>query len=226
MSDTAKEDKKEDKKDDKKDKAKPAETAAAAGGGGIKALAGPILAGVVLVGVGVGLGMWLPGLIIAKPAPTDAAAAGGDAHGSPAAAHGKDPKGGHGETLLHSTGELMLDDLKSNVTGQGGRKYVVMKCSMRIASDALKKFMGGGGGGHGGGGGGDEGGEVKRILQASIEEHLKTYQLEEFSSNTIYKQLEKGFTEIVERHLRELFPDLAKDKRIVHKVTINGLLVQ
>ncbi len=222
MSDTAK----EEKKDDKKDKAKPAESAAAAGGGGIKALAGPILAGVVLIGVGVGLGMWIPGLIIAKPVPVDAPAGDGhgDAHGAEAK-HGKDPKAGHGETLLHSTGELMLDDLKSNVTGQGGRKYVVMKCSMRIASDVLKKFMGGGGGGHGGGSG-DAGGEVKRILQASIEEHLKTYQLEELSSNTIYKQLEKGFTEIVERHLRELFPDLPKDKRIVHKVTINGLLVQ
>jgi hypothetical protein len=211
MSDDAKKEKDEPKKD----------AAAAPPSGGVKAMAGPIAAGLLLVGIGVFIGNFAASFFTPPP-PPEGEAGEGAATAEDAAAQAHEQHA----SLLHSSAEMDLGDLRSNVAGQGGKRYVVMKVVLRIATDIHTQVAGGGGGGGHGGGGADPAAEVKRMIQHSFEEHLKTYSLEELNGPTIYKRLERGFAEITERELKALMPDLPKVDRIVQKVVITGLLVQ
>jgi hypothetical protein len=219
----------EDAKEDKKD-AKAAAPAAPKGGG-IKALIGPIAAGAVLVGIGVFIGNTLAGFT--KPAVTPEEAAKADK--AKAEAHATDHD--EGGSVLSHTVELDMGEIKSNVSGQNGKRYVVMNVVLRIPHELHTIISaiggGGGGGGHGGGGGEAAGGkEVLRILQAAFEDHIKTYTLDELGSANVSKRLERGFAEKTEQELRELLKDQIKKEeklkgvRLVQRVVITGLLMQ
>lgn len=211
--------------DKKKDAAPPPKDGAAAAAVPPKkanAAMGAILAGVVLLAVGAGVGVAGASLVAkwstaadAKTEDPEAAAKAKEKEA--AAAHGG---GGHG---LHGMQEVQLTEIKSNIKNQQGRRYVMVACSLYI-SDADALVLGfAGGGGHGGGK--DAGGNVKRIMQQAIEEHLKTYDLEELTGNP-YPALKKGFRDAVERAMHEVFPDVPEEHRFVERVVLTSLLVQ
>ena len=189
---------------------------------------GPLLAVVAILALGMGIGFFLSGLV--KPAATEGVVEGADGHGETGKdghAAGKDAHGAtaaHDQGLLHTSSEFELGDLTSNVRGQQGRRFVKMNCVLWVEPEVAAHLGGGGGGAHGGGGGGGE--NIKRILQAAFEEHLKTYDLDELSGPNIYRLLEKSFKEIAEREFRALFHDLKTDRPLVAKVVLTGLLVQ
>jgi hypothetical protein len=217
--------KKDEKKDDKKD------AKAAPDKGGDKAKKSPpigaILAVVVILAAGMGMGFFLSSLVKPKPKPADpvdahgAPAAGGDAHGGDAAAGHDDGKGGKAAAgtgaLLRASGEFDLEDLMSNVRGQQGRRFIKMGCVLWVESTTLKKMQSSGGAA--------PGENVKRILKAAFEEHLKTYDLEDLTGINIYKLLEKSFKEIADRELRSLFDKLPSEP-LVNRVVLTNMLVQ
>ncbi len=198
----------------KKDEAKPADGAAAAAKPKSKLPLGPILAVVLLIGGGVGLGMFLKGMLLGdKPM--------SQAEKEKAEKTAKEADH-HEESLLHSATEVNMGELLSNVRNQGGRRYIKMNLSLWLNKEAAAPFAGGGGEHGGGGGGGDE---IKRILQASLEEHLKGYDLEELTDPNIYRTLDRGFRALIEKDLHELISTPA-DKPLVSRVVITNLLVQ
>lgn len=208
------------KKDDKKAAdAKPA-------GGGIKALLGPIAAVVVLLGAGIGLGMFLANAF-SKPPATEAGAEAAGAHGG-TDGHGEAAGGaeGHGDGashgLLHGATEIILENVLANVKDQGGKRFVKVEPSIYIVSTAGAS-LGLEGGGHGGG---EVGGPIKRILKARIEEHLKQYDMDELTSQAIYKRLEKNIRDIAEKEMKAFAPDLPANTPVVVKVVLVGLAVQ
>jgi flagellar basal body-associated protein FliL len=207
------------KKDDKKAaaEAKPA-------GGGIKALLGPIAAVVVLLGAGIGLGMFLAKTFSQPPAAAagaEAGAHGSEAHGD-AAEGGEEHAEGASHGLLHGATEIVIEDIVANVKDQGGKRFAKVEPSIYVVSTAGAS-LGLEGGGHGGG---EVGGPIKRILKARIEEHLKQYDLDELTSQAIYKRLEKNIRDIAEKEMKAFAPDLPANKPVVVKVVLSGLVVQ
>lgn len=203
-----------DKKGDKKDAAKAVAPAA----GGIKALLGPILAVVVLVGAGVGVGLYLAKFFAKAPETT----------GTKTAGYGEAPHGVEGEhggehaSLLHSAKELVIEDVVANIKEQGGKRFVKIVPAFWVTTEAAAA-IGLNGGGHGGG---EVGGEIKRIIKARIEEHLKQYDLEELTSQSIYKRLEKNLKDIVDKEIKAFAPELPSAQPCVLKVVLSGLVVQ
>lgn len=216
---------KDEKKDDK------SKAAAAPAAGKKPGLGGPIAAVAVILLAGVGIGFFLSSLV--KPAPKPAAEGkeagaetGKDAHGAEAGkdAHGASAGGHAGAgSLLHSSAEFDLGDLMSNIRGQQGRRFIKMSCVVWLDAKVQAKVAGGGGG-HGGGA--TPGENVKRIIQAAFEEHLKSYDLDDLTGINIYKLLEKGFKEIAERELRGLYPEFATQPTLVSKIVLTNMLVQ
>ncbi len=203
---------------DKKDDKKAAAAAGAPAKGGVKALLGPLAAVVVLVSAGVGIGMFTAKFFAKAPA----AAAG--AHGAEhvdAAGEGEHAGGAH-ESLLHSAKEMVIEDVVANVKDQGGKRFVKIVPAFWVTTDAATA-IGLAGGGHGGG---EVGGEIKRIIKARIEEHLKKYDLEELTSPSIYKPLEKNLKDIAEKEIKAFAPELPSTKPVVLKVICGGLVVQ
>ena len=231
MSDAHKEEKKDEKKDDKK-------AAAPAGPSKLKALAGPILAVVLLVGAGIGIGVFLSGLI--APPKTKTAVEGEGGHGEAGAEAGAE--GGHGEAkgegghgdgkagehaghaLTHAFKELVLDGVIANIKDTGGKKFVKMNPIFYISPEAHLAAGLAGGGGHGGGG--EAGGDIKRILRSRLEEHLREFDLDELTGKGIYKKLEKSMRDIVEKEMHAVYPDLKNDHQVVERVLIQGMMVQ
>jgi hypothetical protein len=191
---------------------------------------GAIGAVVVLLGIGAGIGMFLSSLV--KPAPAPAAEPGTEGHGDAGkdghpgtGKGGKDGKpGDHGSILAHAVA-FPIGDLMTNVRGQQGRRFIKMTCVLWMDHDAVAKTASGGGGGHGGSGA-DPADNIKAILQAAFEEHLKTYDLEDLTSVNIYKLLERNFKEITDRELRALYPDIKSTEPIVARVVLTNMLVQ
>ena len=205
-----------DKKGDKKDAAKAAAPAA----GGLKALMGPILAVVVLVGAGVGVGLFLAKFFAKAPETAGSKTAG---HGD--TEHGIEAEGGHGgehTSLLHTAKELVIEDVVTNIKEQGGKRFVKIVPAFWVTNDAATA-IGLSGGGHGGG---EVGGEIKRIIKARIEENLKQYDLEELTSQSIYKRLEKNLKDLVDKEIKAFAPELPSTKPVVLKVVLSGLVVQ
>ena len=204
-----------DKKGDKKDAAKAAAPAA----GGIKALMGPILAVIILVGAGVGVGLFLAKFFAKAPETAGTKTAG---HGE--APHGGETEGEHGgahASLLHSAKELVIEDVVANIKEQGGKRFVKIVPAFWVTTEAASA-IGLDGGGHGG----EAGGEIKRIIKARIEENLKQYDLEELTSQSIYKRLEKNLKDLVDKEIKAFAPELPSTKPVVLKVVLSGLVVQ
>jgi hypothetical protein len=212
----------DDKHDEKKDakkgdgKAAPAE----AKGGGMKAILGPVLASLLLLGVGAGIGVYGVGLVFPPASGTGTGT--GDGHGDAAGGHAgaAGAEDGHGEdhSVLHQV-ELDLGAVKSNIIGQSGKRYIMMEVAVWLDT-ALGPSLAGGG--HGGGPT-----SVIRILKSSLEEHLASYQLADFDSEGAARILEKKFGEIVDRELRQLFPKETRPvAKLVHKVVITGRMMQ
>jgi hypothetical protein len=182
--------------------------AGAAKGGKLPGMLGPAAAVAVLLAVGIGIGVYAASLL-------KGVKAGGEAEAKVEAKHETGPS-------LESLHEIALPDLISNVRNQQGRRYIKVSCAVWLTkADAIKLgFMGGGEGGKGGGG------EVKKIIQMNLEEHLKGYDLDELTGPNIYVQLKKGFQDQAEKALRDLFPEFPPDHRFVQKVVLTNLLVQ
>lgn len=214
------EDKKEATSKEKKTgkEAAPAAAPAANAGGGLPM--GAIAAGVVLLLLGGGMGVG-GSMVMAKWA-------GGAEAKADAGAHTAAPaEGEHGkskEKTLHEMTEISIGDLMSNIRNQQGRRFVKVSCAIyMVTEDAVKLGLSAAGGGHGGG---EAGGNIKRILQQSLEEHLKNYDMDDLTGPNIYLQLKKGFRDALERTLHDTFPHEASDKRFVERVVLTNLLVQ
>jgi len=194
----------------------PATPAAATGekskGGGMM---GPLVAGVVLIALGAGVGGYVSSLFTAVKA-----------EGAAEAHTGEKKEDGH-SGIAHLT-EVAMPDLMSNVRNQSGRRYIKLSCSFWLGHEEAITvgFAGGGGGGGHGGGAGGGGSEVKRIVQMALEEHLRSYDIDELTGPNISLQLKKGFKDRIEKTLRELYPALKADHELVHRVVLTNLLVQ
>ena len=198
--------KKDDKKDDKKD-AKPAEAKPAKGGGLV-----PIIAAVaVLIAIGVG-GSWyllksLTPAPVEKPAEAHGEApAEGDAHGG----NGKAAGDGHGG-LLATGKELDPIGLKGNITGSGGTRYLTLDVGIWVPKKDHAVLN-------------DP--SVRRLIQARLEETVKTYQLEDLSSPNILARMKKDFAGAVERLLRSVQPGRTVEDKFVLETTVTNLLTQ
>jgi hypothetical protein len=184
----------------------------AARSAGGPALLGSLAAVGTLLAVGIGIGVYLVSPLIASLRPDGAASVGSAAAVAPA----------EGGAILAEAHEIVLPDLTSNIKSQQGRRYIKVSPAIWIAT-ADARQMGLLGGGEGGRGAGNE---VKRMLQMSLEEHLKRYDLEEFTGPNIYDQLKQGFQQQVEKTLHDLFPSYPPDHRFVKRVVLTNLLAQ
>ena len=189
---------------------------------------GAIGAVVVLLGAGIGIGMFVSSLV--KPAPVATAEPGKEGHeGTGKEGHagagkeGKEGAGAHGSILAHAVA-FPIGDLMTNVRGQQGRRFIKMTCVLWMDHEVVAKTSGGGGG-HGSSGP-DPADNIKAILQAAFEEQLKSYDLEDLTSVNIYKLLERNFKEITDRELRALYPDIKSTEPIVSRVVLTNMLVQ
>lgn len=205
MADDAKKDEKHDKKD-----AKPADEAKPGKSLGMVPIIGAL---VVLVGIGVGGTMFvlksLTPAPVAKPGEEhgETPAAGGDAHGAPKAGDG------HGGSGLLKTGkELDPIGLKGNISGSGGTRYLTLDVGIWVPKadhPALNDAS------------------VRRLIQAKLEETVKTYQLEDLSSPSIQARMKKDFTQAVERMLRTSIDSERKpEDKFVLELTVTNLLTQ
>ncbi len=167
------------------DKSKAGAPAAAGKPGGMM---GPLAAVVLLVGLGVGVGMYLGStLAAAQAAGSDRAIAKADAHGGDA--HGNThATGGNSLAGLH---EINLNDLVANIKNKDGRRYVKVSCALWVAHEDVKKIVPPStGDGHGAAA---ENETIKRILRMKLEEHLRSYDLDELITPQIDAQLQAGF---------------------------------
>lgn len=170
---------------------------------------GPLAAVVVLIALGAGAGWYVSKLFAGVKA--EAAV---EAHAEEKKA---DPHTGIANLI-----EVPMPDLMSNVRNQAGRRFIKVSCSFWLGHAEAQTAGFGGGGGHGPGGGT----EVKRIVQMALEEHLRSYDIDELTGPNISLQLKKGFKDRIEKTLRELYPDFKADQELVHRVVLTNLLVQ
>lgn len=179
--------------------------AAPAAAGGKSALIGVVLGAVVLIGLGVGVGMFASSLW--KPAEAKT----GDAHAAPA--------GPHGELDLKQMVELSLGDLITNITNSDGRRFIKVSCIIWVGPEDAEAI------GQGGEAAG-QGVQVRRLLQMALEEQLKRYELGDFTSRGAIQTVSSDFLVVIENTLRQHLTDRPKDHRFVRKVILNNLLVQ
>ena len=180
-------------------------------GGGMM---GTVAAGVVLVGIGVGMGTYVSSLF------TTIKTEGAAVHGA------EEHKATH--SGIEHLSEINIPDLMANIRNQAGRRYIKVSSSFWLNhEDAIKVGLSDGADGHGGGGGGGGGGDnVKRIVQMALEEHLRSYDIDELTGPNISLQLKKGFKDRIEKTMHELFPAFKEDHEFVHRVVLTNLLVQ
>ena len=203
---------KPEKKDAKKD-AHAAEAAPAKGGGMV-----PIIAAViVLAAIGCGVGWFfaksLSPAAVDKPGAEHAAGTGaeGEGHGTEGHGEGEGKPAAHGSGLLSTGKELDVINLKGNVSGSGGTRYVTMDVGIWVP---IKDFS--------------ELNEpsVRRLIQARLEETVKTYQLDDLGSPNIQARMKKDFATAVERLLRSVEPGRAAEEKFVLETTVTSLLTQ
>jgi flagellar basal body-associated protein FliL len=195
-------------KDEKKD-AKPAGDAKPSKMTGMV----PIIAGVVvLAAIGGGVGMFFAKSL--TPAAVEKPAAGheeggGEGHDGHGEAVVSDGHGGVG--LLAIAKELDPIDLKGNITGSGGTRYLTLQAGIWVPNKDFSKLN-------------DP--SVRRLIQARLEETLKTYQLEDLQSPNIMARMKKDFATAIERQLRSIIPGRAVDDKFVLENTVTNLLTQ
>jgi hypothetical protein len=176
-------------------------------------IVGIALGALVLIGLGVGGGMFLMSLL--KPV--------GDGKEAASAEHAAAEGHGHGDGIdLHSVVELSLGDLITNITNSDGRRFVKVTCVLWVDPlDAAAIGDGAGGGDHAG-----SGVQVRRLVQMALEEQLKRYELADFTSRGAISTVSSDFLVVIENVLRQHVHDRPKDHRFVKKVILNSLLVQ
>lgn len=204
MADDAKKDEKTDKKD-----AKPAAEAKPAKAMGLVPIIGAL---VVLIAIGVGGTMFvlksLTPAPVEKPGEGHGEAAGGDAHGEPKSDDGH----GGGTGLLKTGKELDPIGLKGNISGSGGTRYLTLDVGIWVPKADHASLN-------------DP--SVRRLIQAKLEETVKTYQLEDLSSPSIQARMKKDFTQAVERMLRTSIDSARKpEDKFVLELTVTNLLTQ
>jgi flagellar basal body-associated protein FliL len=196
------------KEEKKKDAAKGD---APAGGSGKSGLIGIIAAVVILAGAGAGVGWYIVKTLtpakVEKPAEPGAEGGGAEGHGEAPAgdSHG-------GDTGLLATGlEIENINLKANITGSGGTRYVTLSVGIWVPKSDQPRVN-------------DP--PVRRLIQAKLEETLRTYQLEDLQSPNIQARMKKDFGAAVERKLREIMPGRAPEQKFVLEITVTDLLTQ
>ena len=197
--------------------------AAPAAGSAKGGLMGPLLAVVVLLGIGGGLGFFVASSLPALAGKHDEAksADAGKAEGEAGKAHGEAGAKGNALEGLH---EVELNDLVSNVRNQGGRRYVKVSCSLWVADkDVIKLVPPAEAEGEGTP---KENESIKRILRMRLEEHLRGYDLDDLTAANVYTQLGNGFRDQIERELHGVYTDVGADYRFVKRVVLTNLLVQ
>jgi len=202
----------EPKKDEKEKK--DAKTAAEAKPGKAGGLVPIIAAVAVLAAVGGGVGWYFAKSLtpapVAKPG-AEAEGAEGGGHGEAGHGAAAEKGGGHGTGLLATGMELTPIGLKGNVTGSGGTRYITLEVGIWVP----KK---------------DQGtlndASVRRLIQARLEETLKTYQLDDLASPNIMARMRKDFSTAVERLLRSVMPGREVEDKFVLEMTITNLLTQ
>jgi len=202
----------EPKKDEKEKK--DAKTAAEAKPGKAGGLVPIIAAVAVLAAVGGGVGWYFAKSLtpapVAKPG-AEAEGAEGGGHGETGHGAAAEKGGGHGTGLLATGMELTPIGLKGNVTGSGGTRYITLEVGIWVP----KK---------------DQGtlndASVRRLIQARLEETLKTYQLDDLASPNIMARMRKDFSTAVERLLRSVMPGREAEDKFVLEMTITNLLTQ
>lgn len=199
MADDAKKDDK-DKKDAKPAEAKPGKSL------GLVPIIGAL---VVLVAIGVGGSMFvlksLTPAPVAKPGEEPGEVPAGDAGAAK-------PGEGHGSGLLKIGKELDPIGLKGNISGSGGTRYLTLDVGIWVpkADHAALNDA-----------------SVRRLIQAKLEETVKTYQLEDLSSPSIQARMKKDFTQAVERMLRTSIDSGRKpEDKFVLELTVTNLLTQ
>lgn len=169
----------------------------------------PIIAGVALLAaVGGGIGMFVVKSL--SPAPVEKP---GEGHGEAVAdGHGEKPVEGHGDAgLLASGQELDPIDIKTNVSGSGGTRYVTLQVGIWVPKKDHPKI---------------NEPSVRRLIQARMEETLKTYQLEDLQSPNVMARMRKDFLTAIERLLRSVMPGRGQDDKFVLETTVTNLLTQ
>lgn len=176
-------------------------------GGGMM---GPLAAGVVLIGIGAGVGWFVASTLSAVKAEG----------ATEAVAQSEEKKKDDGHAGIAHLTEVSMPDLISNVRNQAGRRYIKLSCSFWLDSKNAGKV------GFAAGGNATAGADVKRIVQMALEEHLRSYDIDELTGPNIALQLKKGFKDRIEKTLRELYPDIKADQDLVQRVVLTNLLVQ
>jgi flagellar basal body-associated protein FliL len=171
---------------------------------GIMAIVGPLAAVVVLLGIGAGLALFVTNVLLPKKVAGKTEFAG---HEAPV-----------DESLLTETEQVPFMDLLTNVQGEKGRRYVKVTCILLVSKNDLEKIVPYTGG--------SVDGPIKRSLRMTLEEHLKTYDLEALTAPNIYMRLKSGFRTSLENQFKTIFPDTQPDYRYVKDIILNNLLVQ
>lgn len=187
----------DDKKKDAASGENPAVKPVKSGGGVVPM----ILAGIVLIGAGCGVGFTVAGMF--SP---DATKDGTVKVETPSSAI--DPM---------TTKEISLGDLITNIANQDGRRYIKLTCAIWMDANDVGLVLGKGGEGEI---------QIKRLIQMSLEEQLKRYELADLTGRGIITALTQDFAVVLDDLLRSQFPDRPKDHRFIKRVLITNLLVQ
>ena len=202
----AEETKKSDKKKKDEKDAVAAEPSPAKASGLI-----PIVAAVlVLAAIGGGVGWY-----VAKALPPAATVKPGSEHGAATDAPGEaDPHAAvdpHSKGLIDDGKELDTMDLKGNISGSGGTRYVTLTVGIWVPVKDYAVL---------------NEASVRRLIQARLEETLKTYQLEDLGSPNIQDRMKKDFAKAVDTKLRTVRPGRPVENKFVLEVTVTSLLTQ
>ncbi len=162
----------------------------------------PVLIGVVVL-IGLAVGVTLFVLSLFAP-PADVVKAADQATVSTVI----DPK---------TTREILIGDLITNIANQDGRRYVKLTCAVWMSAQDAARVTGSGGDGEI---------QIKRLMQMTLEEQLKRYELADLTGRGIIATLTQDFTVVLEDMLHAQFTDRPKDHRFVRRVLLNNLLVQ
>jgi hypothetical protein len=174
-------------------------------------LIGVVAAGLILVGVGAGAGLYVSKLF--QPAAKTE-----NGHGGHEEEGGHSGGDEHGAIDPHKTKEVSLGEILTNIANQeNSRRFVKVTCAIWVSDeDALHLDSGE-----------HEGSiQIKKVIQMALEEQLKRYDLADLNSRGIISQLGMDFQVVIETTLHAQFPAKPKDYHFVKKVILNGLLVQ
>lgn len=190
--------------DDDEDKAKSG-TKPEGGGKRGNGMLGPILALILVLGIGAGLGIMLHAMIAPPPVSEDEQAEDGE---DDIVSESRQSEA----DLFANTQELLFEDVIANLKGEVGR-YVKVTVGVwfdKNDEDAQKIMT-------------DL--RVKRLLQEQMIEELRTYDQKQLADEFVLEQIRKGFKDRMDRELRRIL-DSSSEKTYVKKVVMSDLILQ